>query len=253
MRLDDKAIDKTIPVPLYYQLKNHLADYIALCKDGDPIPTELELCEHFKVSRPTVRQAVNELVFEGALRRIKGKGTFVSKSKVQRDFRLTFETFDQEMLARGRTPETRILSVRLTDAGRRVADSLSISPGTPIYELERLRLTNGTPLSFVISYLPADLVPHFNEDTEALRALHKRLESFYGYRLARATRVIEAVSASKEKADILQTSLGSPIQYIETSVFIESDRCIEFSNAWYRGDQSRFSIELHRAHLRPGE
>lgn len=249
MNLTDKAIDKSVPIPLYYQVKTHLRDYIAQCADGDAIPTEVELCQHFQVSRPTVRQAINELVVEGALRRSKGKGTFVSREKVQRDFLLTFETFDKEILDRGRTPETRILSVESTDASDKVADSLSIASREKVYVLQRLRLTNGTPLSYVMSYLPAELVPDFDAYPNSLKALHKTLEEHYDYRLTRATRAIEAIPATQAIADILDMEVGSPVQYIETTVFIENHRCIEFSTAWYRGDQSRFSIELHRSHL----
>ena len=252
MSLDGKAVDKSIPIPLYYQVKTHLRELITQRADGESIPTEVELCEHFGVSRPTVRQAINELVNEGMLVRSKGKGTFVVKQKLQRDFLLTFETFDQEIIARGRTPETRVLSVTQVYAGEQVARGLSLSPGTSVYALRRLRLTNGTPLSYVTSYLPADLVPRFDEEPQELLALHKRLEEHYGYRLSRATRTIEAIGASADVAEHLDTEAGRPIQYIETTVYLETGRCIEHSNAFYRGDQSKFSIELHRSHLDTG-
>lgn len=252
MSLLGKAVDKSVPIPLYYQVKTHLRELIDQCADGDPIPTEVELCEHFGVSRPTVRQAINELVNEGMLLRSKGKGTFVYRQKIQRDFLLTFETFDQEILSRGRTPETRVLSVTQIYAAERVAAGLAVPPGSSVFCLRRLRLTNRTPLSYVISYLPGDLLPDFDRDPEHLLALHKRLEEHYHYRLARAKRTIEAIGAPPEAADHLETEVGSPVQYIETTVYLESDRCIEYSTAYYRGDQSRFSIELHRSHLDPG-
>lgn len=82
MILDTKKLNKNIPIPLYYQLKELLPEDIKINKysPGDPIPTEFELSEHFKISRPTVWQAISEPVNERYLYRVKGKGTFEARS-----------------------------------------------------------------------------------------------------------------------------------------------------------------------------
>ena len=249
VKFEQASLNKNIPVPLYYQLKEHLRKYISNCADGDLIPPENEICAHFQVSRHPVRQAISELVSEGLLRREQGKGTFVTKGKVQRDFLLTFETFDYEILAAGRKPLTRIRSVRAKGADADVAAHLGIEPGGLIFELNRVRYTDDIPLMMVTGCLPADLVPDFDSDPEALKTLHKTLESRYNYRLHRATRRIEAALAQAGHSEILGVDIGSCLQYIETHVYLENGRCIEFSRAWYRGDQSSFFIELDRAHL----
>ncbi len=247
--LNARRLNKNIPVPLYYQLKEHLRSYIGRCSDGDLIPTELELCKHFDVSRPTVRQAVTELVSEGLLYRSKGKGTFVTKGKVQRDFLLTFERFDHEMQAAGRVPTTHIRSIATVKAREKVALALGVEPDTPVYEVQRVRFLDDTPLVAVTNYLPVDLLPDLEQHEERLVALHDMLERTYGYRLHRAKRRIEAVAASESRAWVLDVQPGSPLQYIETQVYLEDDRCIEFARAWYRGDMSSFFIELDRNHL----
>ena len=73
-------IDRTIPVPIYYQLKTLIKGQIedGSLKPGDQVPTEEEICERYSVSRTPVRQAVLELVREGVLNRTAGRGTFVS-------------------------------------------------------------------------------------------------------------------------------------------------------------------------------
>lgn len=247
--LNSRQLNKNIPVPLYYQLKQHLRNYISRCSDGELIPTELELCRHFEVSRPTVRQAVTELASEGLLHRSKGKGTFVTKGKIQRDFLLTFERFDYEMEAAGRSPKTHIRSVELVKAHEKVAAALGVDPGSAVYEIQRVRFLDDTPLVTVTNYLPADLLPELLKHESKLVALHDMLENTYGYRLHRAKRKIEAVGASESRAWVLDVQPGAPLQYIETQVYLESGRCIEFARAWYRGDMSSFFIELDRNHL----
>ena len=76
-------IDKNIPLPLYYQLKQIIINLIddGVYKEDETIPTEHELIEKYQLSRTTVRQALNELVTEGYLYKRKGVGTFVSSTK----------------------------------------------------------------------------------------------------------------------------------------------------------------------------
>ena len=73
-------IDKDMPIPIYYQLKEYIKKKIESgeFKPGDRIPTEQELCEMFDISRTPVRQALTELAYEGILYRRPGRGTFVS-------------------------------------------------------------------------------------------------------------------------------------------------------------------------------
>lgn len=73
-------IDKSVPIPLYYQLKELIKKKIASgeFKPGDRLPTEQELCEMFSISRTPVRQALIELTYEGILYRRPGLGTFIS-------------------------------------------------------------------------------------------------------------------------------------------------------------------------------
>jgi len=74
------TIDKKSKIPLYQQIKNYLIEYIKQQDILDAtIPTELDICTNFDVSRGTVRAAVLELVNEGILERVSGKGTFISK------------------------------------------------------------------------------------------------------------------------------------------------------------------------------
>ena len=249
MSLKEKTIDKSIPVPLYYQLKQHLHEYIRNCHVGDAIPTETQLCDHFEVSRPTVRQAIAELVTEGFLTRSKGKGTFVTKPKVSRDFLLALQSFNQEMLDTGRTPSTRVLDLSTTAADDAIAGKLQITPGDPVFFLRRLRSADGKPIMVVNSFLPAARVPGFDSHDFTRVGLHWLLINTYKLDLTQAVRSFEAVAVPATEATLLDIKPGHPGQFVESLYFTQDDTPIEFSIAWYRGDYSRFTFELRASDM----
>ncbi len=249
MSLKEKSIDKGIPVPLYYQLKLHLHEHIKSCRIGDAIPTETELCDHFEVSRPTVRQAITELVTEGYLTRSKGKGTFVTKPKVSRDFLLAMQSFNQEMIDTGRRPSTRVLALSTTAADDAIADKLQIAAGDPVFFLRRLRSADGKPIMVVNSFLTAARVPGFDSHDFGRVGLHSLLINTYNLELVRARRSFEAVAVPVTEAPLLDIKPGRPGQYVESLYFTQDNTPIEFSIAWYRGDYSRFTFELRASDM----
>lgn len=244
MSLNGKRIDKTTPIPLYYQLKQHLKEHINHCRVGDAIPTENELCEQFDVSRTTVRQAIAELVSEGHLVRSTGKGTFVTKPKVQRDFVHALQSFNEEMRNHGHIPGTTVLSFAPVSANETVAEQLRINEGDETVFLRRLRSADGKPVMIVNTFLPGSRVPGFLDLDLTANGLHDTLRDVYGLDLVRGTRAVEAIAAPEQEAELLQIKPGDPVQYIESTFFTDADLAVEFSTAWYRGDHSRFVIQL---------
>ena len=114
MFLENKQLDKTVPVPLYFQLKALILEEIRSGKyeTDSLIPTEKELSEQFDISRTTVRQAVTELVQEGWLYRVKSKGTFIAPKKMTQDFLQKLETFADQTIQKkaARGPDTSIFT-----------------------------------------------------------------------------------------------------------------------------------------------
>lgn len=76
-------IDKKSKLPLYKQLKILLMRYIEEnLSEGDSLPIESEIEKLYGVSRATVRKTIDELVSEGVVKRIQGKGTFIQSKKI---------------------------------------------------------------------------------------------------------------------------------------------------------------------------
>ncbi|MDD3921869.1 MAG: GntR family transcriptional regulator, partial [Eubacteriales bacterium] len=146
--LESKRLDKSVPIPLYFQLKNIILEEIE--KNDFPvdtmIPTENELSDMFDISRTTVRQAITELVQEGKLYRIKSKGTFVARPKINQDFIKRVESYDESIRRTGRVPSTRLLDMKTVPATDEVAAALALSLGDKTIYISRLRSADGIPV-----------------------------------------------------------------------------------------------------------
>jgi GntR family transcriptional regulator len=192
-------LDKNIPIPLYYQLKKQVLALIesAAIKEGDILPPENELCELFKVSRPTIRQAFTELVTEGYLNRYKGRGTFVSKPKVEERFFSKLESFNREMIAKGLKPQTMVLEAKILYGNPEANERLALPLNAPLIYLRRLRSVDDVALVYVETFLPFEQYPKLMEVDFTVNSLYDSLEKLYRIRVSRVHREIEAINAPK--------------------------------------------------------
>jgi GntR family transcriptional regulator len=246
MNLEAEKLNKEIPVPLYYQLKGILLSYIRKnqLNAGDPIPTELELCQIFNISRPTVRQAVNELVKEGYLKKIKGKGTFITEPKINQEYTHRIVSFNDEMKQKGLIPKTKVLKKRYMAADENVAQKLNLTVGEEVFHLKRLRFANDEPIVFLDSFIPLKLCPGIIEVDFVNNSLYSTFEQKYGIVVKRVVRAIEVDLAGEYEAKLLNIKEGAPIHYFETVAYNQDNIAVEYTISRYRGDKSKFIVEL---------
>src|ERR1700722_1183775 len=135
---DDNGLPGPGPrIPKYYAVKRQLLDLTKAMEPGSPVPPERELAQQYGTSRTTVRQALAELVVEGRLRRMQGKGTFVAKPKVAQLLELA--SYTQGMRAHGLHPQTRILDTSYVPADAQLSELLAVPPGSRGPRIHRLR------------------------------------------------------------------------------------------------------------------
>ena len=245
--LGSLKLDKNIPVPLYYQLKNLVLELIkdGSLKEGDLLPAESELCAALDVSRPTVRQAFSELVAEGYLSRYKGRGTFVSKPKVDARFLSKLETFNDEMLSKNLEPSTVVLKIERISGPCEANEHLGLSPGAPLIYLSRLRFADGVPLVYVETFLSYERYKALMDVDLSEGSLYDSLEHLCGVRINRAHRRIESINAKKSDAELLRIATNKAVSLVMT-VGYSDDVPVEFSVARYRGDLNKFSVVTYR-------
>lgn len=240
----DRALDKSIPIPLYYQLIEILQDYVNDHDDNVPFPTESELCRIFSVSRPTVRQAISELVTEGMVVRYQRRGSFVRKRKITQDFLLNIISFNDEMQSKGLKPKTKVLSFCTRVPPPDVIRSLNLKTKETTFFLSRLRSIDKEPIVLVNTYLPSSLLEGMLTKDLEKESLYHLIQHEYGYKIQRTVRILEIRRAGKYEASQLNIKEGDPIHYIQTVAYTDNNVPIEFSTAYYNGERNKFTVEV---------
>ena len=242
-------IDRTNPLPYYVQLKAALVESIESghWKPGDRIPSEPELCRMFAVSRTVVRQALKDMTYQGLVVREKGRGTFVAEPKISSSSLVhSLVGFYQDMAERGQAPVTKVLEQVIEPASARLMAALRIEATTPVVKLVRLRYVQDEPIVLVTSYLPYDLCPKLADADLSEQSLYAFLKAEYGLSVTSGRRRIEAVAASETEARLLNIEEGAPLLKLDSVSFLEDSTPLEYFHGVFRGDRSRFEVELDR-------
>ncbi|MBV8937390.1 MAG: GntR family transcriptional regulator [Alphaproteobacteria bacterium] len=209
------------------------------------MPPEDGLVERFKVSRTTVRKAIQNLVERGLVEVRRGKGTFVTQPKITQE--LTELTgFVEDMQALGRRPTARLLDKRIVAANEAVAHHLALTPGMLVVRLRRVRLVDGVAMSFDETYLPRELGEKVAENDLRAEPVFALLENKYDTPLIEAEYKLEAAAADAVAAHTLQVPVGSPIFLIERTSYTTGNRPVDYERLHYRGDLIRFVTRLAR-------
>lgn len=246
MILEEGKIDKSVPIPLYYQLKELIMEEIRKgnYNSGDVIPTEKNISDFFQISRTTVRQAITELVQEGWLYRVKSKGTYVAQKKIQQDFMQKLETYEDQMKRLGVVPHTEVLEFRVVYAPHVVAEKLQVPEKSEVIYLYRKRFADEIPIVLVETYLPLEDCEFLLDRDMQNESLYKNLSRTEITRIYCVKRVVEAVEASTNDVKLLNIKKGKPVQKFETIGFNVFGKPIEYSIARYRGDYNRFEVMI---------
>jgi len=232
------SIDRSSPVPLYFQLAQHLEAEI---RSGSlPVGTRLEnevaLARELGLSRPTVRAAFGYLAERGMVARKRGYGTVVTREKLNRDVQLT--SLHDDLIRAGQQPATKVLRNEVAVASESVAAALELPEGSLVICLERIRFADGEPIALMHNFLPAALV-RLNDEALETHGLYEILRAA-GIALTSATQRMSAKNALAAEARLLDEPRGAALLTMERTVLDDRDQPVEFGQHVYRA--SRYSL-----------
>lgn len=218
-------------------------------KEGERIPTEIELREHFQVSRMTVRQAIQTLIREGSLIRYRGKGTFISPKRIQHDLH-TQELLSlfEDLSLSGNTLHSVVLQRKIVPAPSLLVSKVKELEHRKVVELIRVRTLKERPLVYQVSYLPEDFYPLMSEIDIVENSLLKAIEEHLQIRPHRANFSVRATSADETVGRYLSISEGDPLLRIEKLSYEESNEWFELALLYCAPDVFELTLSTEKSH-----
>jgi GntR family transcriptional regulator len=233
---------------LYRQIKKDLTRRIESGElpAGEALPSERELCERYGVSRPTLRQATQDLVREGTLVVRRGVGTFVAQPRVRQQLGSVLG-FTEKMARQGRRASTQVLerSVhRVDELDASVASELGLEPDASVLRVVRLRLADNIPVMVETMHISPDRFAGIDDlDLEKV-SLYQALRDRYDVRIVQLRETLEPVLLTDADAKLLRARPRSASIQATITSFDKAGTPVEHTISRVRGDSSQYYIEV---------
>ena len=234
-------------LPKYYVLKQNLIEKIDQeeFKANEMSPSERELINMYDVSRITVRKAIDELVNEGYLYKVQGKGTYVKADEYSQDL-ISITSCTQDVINLGMKPGRKVISAKVMQADKKRCHNLELGENDRVFRLERVYYANNEPINHTVTYLPYKLFPGIEKFDFSKESLYETLQQHYSVKITKAKRSVEAILAKDEIAQYLDVKAGIPILLFGCITYGEvngKEIPIENFKCCYRSDKFKFYID----------
>lgn len=222
-------IDKHSEQKAYIQVKDDIKHKIIhnIYKVGDKLPTNMQLCELFNVSRITINRALSELEAEGYIEKFQGKGCYVKFKEINQNMS-NFYSFTNELKKMNKRPSSIFLSLKLLKPDVEVMEKLNITSDDRVFLLKRLRLADGVPVCYDRSYIPEKYIPSFKKEMIKNDSLYETMEEYYGFSPNNSEETIEAIILKDKDAEKLKLEYGSPALLVKRVSYF-NEKPIEYN------------------------
>jgi len=240
------SIDHSSPIPLHFQVEELLRKLIDSPEfsNGRLLPNEVDLAKQLAISRTTLRQAINKLVYEGLLIRKKGVGTWVAENRPLSSKSKNWLSFSQEMAARGIPIKNFELHISWVSPDNTVANFFEIKKDKKVLKLVRLRGTTEGPFVYFESYFHPRV--NLTGDEDFKMPLYEMLEQAHSIVAYKSKEEIGAILASEFIAQKLEVDINSAILFRKRFVYDQAERPIEFNLGYYKAESFTYTVESIR-------
>jgi len=234
-------------IPRYLQIADAIR--LDLRDEGERISSEHALCARFRVSRPTIRQALDVLVQEGRLYRHAGRGTFATPS-AGGDRKLRVIGSVGDMIALGDETWFKFVSRDIVLLPANIAQALRLPPRSSAYCIVGVRNAETGPFQHVTAYIPLTIGTALSEEDLSKTSLIGAIERVLGVPIKLMEQVVDAALAPRQVAELLQIRARSPLLCFERTYFAASGEPVEHAISWQTGRRYPYRIVLSRAERR---
>jgi GntR family transcriptional regulator len=227
------------------QAAENIEGYIALNKlsPHTRIPSERDLCEMWGFNRTTLRSAICRLIEEGKLYNKLGSGTFIAPPKVVRNLQdlKSLAEYSQEY---GSVLTSQVVSLKVIESNKKIAQKLRIPLGTKVYELVRIRAFDDEPTHIDTSYIEFVRFPRFEGFDFSKRSLYTVLKTEYDIKIVGGEEKIGITYASTLEAKLLSIPVETAVFFLNGTIWDEKEIPIEYFKSVVRSDRVRFASVL---------
>ena len=229
-------------VPLYAQLKYKLLKEIETnYKPGDLIPPESKLITLYKVSRITVRKAMDELEREGIIIKKQGKGTYVKEKKISYNAN-SIGSFTQRFKEQNHSLKTITLEYEIINTDHYVKDLLKCDT---LLCIKRFRVLDDNPFAIMLNYMDYEKVPNLQKKFKE-QSLYSFLKKEYDREFYGVIETVEARGATKQEAEQLGIQENFPLFSLRRLSSGKDGRLVEYSDIVIKSDMYKHQITLSR-------
>ncbi|HWQ54101.1 MAG TPA: GntR family transcriptional regulator [Bryobacteraceae bacterium] len=243
-------LDRDSVRPAYVQIADGLRSLIESgdLAEGATLPSERELCQHFGVSRMTVRQARDVLEQGDLIRSERGRGTFVQARRIQKS-QQEFRSFSEEMTRRGGVVTSRLVEWKVCPPDAKAQEFFGVSRSETVYRIERIRLVDDIPMVLEAVQILVSKCPDLARFDLEKDSLYRILEQEYGINLVRSVEEIGAVAAAAKVRALLGLPRSTPLLEVHRRTYSAGDQPIEYACSSIRGD--RYRAVVHSSRCKP--
>lgn len=233
--------------PLHETIRNWIESEIQQghLKPDEKLPSEHDLCAKFGVSRITVRRALQTLESSQLIYRCQGVGSFVGSGKTSQPL-VRFTDFMEDMRRAGLKGTSRVIQAIIEPAEGDVAERLQVKEGLKVYRLDRLRLGDGDPVAFDITYLPMMYGQLLEGVDLSDKTLFSVFENEYEIIVKGGSIHISGAAATEYLAVQLGIREGQALLQLNRYAYTVNDKPLYWQKRFYRNDRVSYQIQLER-------
>lgn len=243
----DKKIDCiNNQAPIHVQMRELIREQIeeGCYQPGDEMPSEIQLAKEYGINRLTVHNAITALVNEGIIKRVQGKGLYVSAGLTERNLG-ELGGFTQTIRKQDAVPSRKLLFREVRPAGIKYARLLNVKEDSQIIYLRRLFLSDGEPVSIEETYIPYEICPDLEKVDLTVFSLYEVFE-YKGVIPKTAKQTLSMMILSPKEARILKVEKDTPVLLFEYTSYDENKKIIEFNRSYTRSDKNKLVVHFNK-------
>jgi GntR family transcriptional regulator len=244
--MDYIHINKLVTTSIYKQIASSITNAIddGLLKFNDKLPTEKEICEAYQISNTAVKMAYDKLIKEGLIKRIKGKGTFVTNRPTYKTALHSF--YELEVSNYNSNKYTyKVILLNKLNKDYSTYRALKLKIGERCYQVDSVIKNKNNPVMLEKVYFPKKYFSNFRNIHEQYKGVFDFVERVNNYKIKHFHSTYSAINASSAEALLLNIEADDAICFVRTLIVDDLDRVIGYVCSYFPGDFSEFEVIVH--------